>query len=130
MASKIIIFLDKNIKIILVSLFLVICVGIYIQFDNQKEILKNLEVTTGTVTDVRYISRGAYALHYKYVVNNNTYKNNIGIEKFIGNNKKLGCLGCSFKVYYSSENPEKSRIFLAEFEKYKTTVEFVNFPDQ
>ena len=93
-------------------------------------ILKNLEVTTGTVTDVRYISRGAYALHYKYVVNNNTYKNNIGIEKFIGNNKKLGCLGCSFKVYYSSENPEKSRIFLAEFEKYKTTVEFVNFPDQ
>lgn len=97
------------------------------QYFYYKEINENKKETIGYIESVDYRSRGAYSIVYLYYVAGKRYKNSIGINKFYGYNKRKGCVGCTFKVYYSSKDPSKSSIRLGKYEEYKRTVEFGQF---
>lgn len=128
---------DNNKKVILlIGKYLAIClciaiiIGIVNQYFYYKEVRDYKEKTDGVVVKLAYASRGAYTLTYKYNVNKKVYINKVGVEGFIGENGKKGCVGCTFKVNYSSKDHEKSRIYLGKYEKNKRTVEFLDFEDQ
>lgn len=97
------------------------------QYFYYKEINENKKETIGVVEKFEYSSRGLYTLFYKYEVNNKPYKHTIGTSGFYGYNKRKGCVGCTFKVYYSSKDPSKSSIRLGKYEEYKRTIEFGQF---
>lgn len=100
------------------------------QFFYYKEIYNNKRETAGVVTKIEYTSRGSYTLSYTYQVNEKIYENHFGVSGFIGDNGKKGCVGCTFRVYYSSKDHEKSRLYLGKYERHKTTVEFFDFEDE
>lgn len=94
-------------------------------YNSQLDIKKNEVTTTGKIIELfgKYQSR--YGLLYEYYVNGKKYEGSVGITPFDCENGKKACVGSEFTVYYSSKNPENSRIDLGKYEKYKTTVEFV-----
>jgi hypothetical protein len=106
-------------------IFVVVLIGILFQYNEQKEIEKYKEQATGKVTVFLYEARLDYGIIYEYYVDNKRYTNQIGVSFFKCDNGRKGCIGSEFPVYYSSKNPQYSRIDLGKYEKYKTTVEFV-----
>lgn len=114
-----------RVKVILGILGLIILVGIYRQYFLQKNISEHKEETIGKVIDFESINMRRYSLKYEYSIGDNQYQGEIGVSYFECDNGKKGCVGKEFPVYYSSENPQYSRIDLGKYEKYKTTVEFV-----
>ncbi|UOK41632.1 MULTISPECIES: hypothetical protein [Flavobacterium] len=119
-------FFDKYGKYIIIAAVLLILISTGKQFFYYKEIKDYKKETIGLIEDFKYTSRGSYNLIYSYKVNNENYKNTIGTSGFFGDNKRKGCIGCEFKVLYSSKDPKKSSIRLGKYEKYKRTVEFVD----
>lgn len=97
------------------------------QFFYYNEIIENKKETIGVVYKIKYTSRGDNSLYYYYYVNTKKYYGATSVNSFYGYNKRKGCVGCSFKVYYSSKDPSKSSIRLGEYEEYKRTVEFGQF---
>jgi hypothetical protein len=95
------------------------------QYLGQKDISENKEQTTGKIIEFKYINMTDYAIVYKYDVKGRYYLGRTGVSFFKCDNGKDGCVGSEFTVYYSSKNPQHSRIDLGKYEKYKTTVEFV-----
>ncbi|SHK03287.1 DUF3592 domain-containing protein [Pseudozobellia thermophila] len=114
-----------RVKVILGILGLIILVGICRQYFMQKNISEHKEETIGKVIDFESINMRRYSLKYEYSIGDNQYQGEIGVSYFECDNGKKGCVGQEFPVYYSSENPQYSRIDLGKYEKYKTTVEFV-----
>lgn len=120
-------FIIKHIYTIVGIIILFIFFTIFKQYFYYDEIRLNKKETIGTIYKIRYSSRGSYQLYYHYEIDNVKYYGSTGIENFVGDNGRKGCVGCSFKVYYSSKDKQKSTIRLGKYEKYKTKVEFVNF---
>ncbi|WP_282057272.1 DUF3592 domain-containing protein [Maribacter luteus] len=104
-------------------LVLVLCIlyGTYKQYD----IADNQKKTNGEILEFYHSTRARYGLKYRYWVGDKEYIGSTGVSPFKCDNGKKGCVGQEFPVYYSSENPQYSRIDLGKYEKYKTTVEFV-----
>ncbi len=127
--TKYIYFINKYGKYIVGVAIVLILISIVNQFFYYKEIKDYKKETIGFIEDFEYDSRGSYTLIYSYKVNNQNYKNTIGTSGFFGDNKRKGCVGCEFKVFYSSKNPNKSSIRLGKYETHKTTVEFGLFDD-
>lgn len=121
--------LEKYGKYIISLFFIIILFFIIKQYFYYREIKVNQKETIGLIEKMEYDSRGSYSLYYNYNVNGVNYKNTIGTSGFYGYNKKKGCVGCEFKVFYSSKNPNKSSIRLGKYENYKTTVEFGLFDE-
>lgn len=119
-------FLDRYGKYIIGVAILLILISIGKQYFYYKEIKDNKRETTGIIERIEYNSRGANTLYFSYIVDGNSFRNNIGVNSFYGHNKRKGCVGCEFKVLYSSKDPKKSSIRLGKYEKYKRTVEFVD----
>jgi hypothetical protein len=109
----------------LIIIGLIIVVGTMFQYFEQKDISENKKTTKGEIIEIDHLTSASYTLRYKYEVNGKEYFNNIGINFFRCDNGKDGCIGSEFTVYYSSKNPQHSRIDLGKYEKFKTTVEFV-----
>ncbi|MDB2555598.1 hypothetical protein N9X55_02520 [Flavobacteriaceae bacterium] len=95
--------------------------AIYIQVD----VKNNKEVTTGKIIKLTRGYQARYGLIYEYNIEGKRYTGQIGIDPFLCDDGTKNCVGKEFVVYYSSKNPENSRIDLGKYEKYKTTVEFV-----
>lgn len=122
--NKLIGFLEKYKRYIISFFFLIIFFFIFKQYLFYKEIKDNKEETIGYIINIRYRSRGAYSVKYIYYVQGEKHENSIGTSGFYGNNKRKGCVGCKFPVYYSSKDPTKSSIRLGKYEKFKRTCEF------
>ena len=103
-------------------LILVLCLlyTVYKQYD----IAENKQKTNGEVIQFYHSTKARYGLKYSYLVNGKEYIGSTGVSPFKCNDGSKGCVGPSFTVYYSIDNPEYSTIDLGEYEKYKTTVEF------
>lgn len=111
-------------KIILGGFVVIVLVLFGYEFYKQKNILNNQVKTEGKIIDFLHINRARYAVKYEYSVNAKKYIGQVGISPFKCDNGKEGCVGQNFTVYYSSENPSYSKIYLEKYEKYKTKVEF------
>lgn len=127
--NKLKVFFTRYGKYIIGIAITLIIIFIANQFFYYKEIRDYKKQTIGLIEDFKYTSRGSYNLIYSYKVNNQNYKNTIGTSGFLGDNKRKGCIGCEFKVFYSSKNPSKSSIRLGKYENHKRTVEFGLFDD-
>ena len=95
--------------------------SIYIQID----VKNNKEVTQGKIIKFIREYQARYGLKYEYYIDGVRYTGQIGIDPFECDDGTKNCIGKEFTVYYSSKNPENSRIDLGKYEKHKTTVEFV-----
>lgn len=90
----------------------------------QYEIAHNQLKTDGEVIEFYHTSKARFGLKYRYRVENEEYIGLVGVSPFKCADGSTGCVGQQFTVYYSSINPQYSKIDLGEYEKYKTTVEF------
>jgi hypothetical protein len=124
--EKLKVFFERYGKYLVFTFVFLILISIGKQFLYYKEIKDYQKETVGLIEEYEYSSRGSYTLVYSYKVNNENFKNTIGTSGFYGDNKRKGCVGCEFKVLYSYKDPKKSSIRLGKYEKYKTTVEFVD----
>ena len=109
---------NKNIFWLILFVFIII---LYVSYENNsyyKEISKNKKETIGEVVDFHY-SNKEYRLKYKYKADNIEFENIISTRFFRCKDGTKGCIGKTFKVYYSSKNPEKSDIDLEEYNKFK-----------
>lgn len=104
-----------------VFLFFVISLNVYKQYD----IKKNSKNSIGKIIKFEKSGKSNFNLIYEYFVDGNRYTGQTGIDPFICDDGTKNAIGKQFKVYYSSKNPENSRIDLGKYEKFKTTVEFV-----
>ena len=98
--------------------------GVMRQVVRQKDIQENKKKVVGKVTDLKGANLRRFILKYEYIINNETYKWSTAVSFFKCEDGNKGCIGKKFTVYYSSKNPEYSRIYLGKYEKYKTEVEF------
>ena len=127
--EKVLLFIEKYKKVLITLIFILIFLPISKQFFYFSEIKKNKKETIGVISKIKYTSRGDNSLYYYYMINGKKYEGITSVNSFYGYNKKKGCVGCEFKIYYSSKNPNKSTIRLDKYEKYKRTVEFGLFDD-
>ena len=97
----------------------------FIQYKDERDLEINKKMTKGKIIKLSRKYQARYGLVYEYYVKNIRYTGNVGISPFICDDGTKNCIGQEFPVYYSSKNPENSRIDLGNYEKYKTTVEFV-----
>ncbi len=118
-------FIKKYYGIVLLLIVLgIIVIGTIKQYYRQKEIALYRQKTIGQVIDLEHDTKANYSLEYSYVVDDVKYNGIVGVEFFKCSDGTKGCVGKKFYVYYSSKNPEYSRIYLGKYEKHKTTVEF------
>lgn len=102
-------------------IFLMTIIILYVVYNKNSyhnEINYNKEETIGEIVDFHY-SNVQYALTYSYKVNNIEFEKIIYTRFFRCKDGTKGCVGKTFKVYYSSKNPEKSDIDLEEYNKFK-----------
>ncbi len=102
-------------------IFFMLVIIIYVVYDKisyQNEIKDNKKITTGIVVDFHF-SKNAYTLTYKYKVDNIDYEKEFTTSFFRCKDGTKGCVGKTFKVYYSSKNHDKSEIDLGEYNKFK-----------
>lgn len=116
-----------NKKILSLLVFFVSIFSLLIwNYFKQSQIKEYSNRTMGKVIKFKSVGGGArYSISYVYYVDAEKYVGHTGISFFKCDNGKKGCVGNEFTVYYSSKNPEYSRIDLGKYEKYKTTVEFI-----
>ena len=110
-----------------IILVLIVLIGLGIlgrQYFREKNIFENQGQTKGIIMEFKKKAKGGSGVKYKYKVNDVWYYGSIGVHAFWCENGKKGCVGEEFTVYYSTENPEYSRIDLGKYEKYKATLEF------
>jgi len=113
---------DKLIPAIII--FSLIGGGLIWNTIKRNDLDEHQKITNGKITSfykiggkIRY-----YGLVYEYQVDDNQYKGFESVEYFecIENEKIIaGCVDRTFKVRYSSNNPENSILDLGEFNKYK-----------
>ncbi|MDO3696015.1 hypothetical protein QVZ41_14275 [Wenyingzhuangia sp. chi5] len=112
---------NKRIKYIpLILLSLLITYSAFRQYEIQKYKAKVI----GVVTKISFTGNFRYSLDYEYTVNDVKYIGSVGVSNFICDDGTKGCVGKKFEIYYSTKNPEYSRIYLGKYEKNKQTVEF------
>jgi len=92
--------------------------GIYNNTVNKNK-LKNFNITQGIITEFSYDNYG-YFLGYKYSVDSIEYHGNVDATYFKCEDGVPGCLGKTFEVKYSVEDPSISEIDLGEYNKYKS----------
>jgi len=84
-------------------------------YDNEIE--SNKELTIGVITNYQF-SNYAYSLSYEYMVNEKKYQKIISTSFFKCKDGSKGCVGKKFPVYYSKNDPTKSKIDLGKFNKF------------
>ncbi|MBG7613378.1 hypothetical protein IU405_14085 [Polaribacter sp. BAL334] len=109
---------NKNTFWFIFLMFIIILYVVYNKNSYQNEINNNKEETIGEIVDFHY-SNKEYRLIYMYKVDNIEFENIISTRFFRCKDGTKGCVGKTFKVYYSSKNPEKSDIDLEEYNKFK-----------
>ena len=117
--------LDKVVKLILLPF--VICLVFFIikscnqQRSDRKEIIFNLQYTTGIITYHKVNGHG-WSINYKYEVDGVSYINSQPRSGKIicGVWPSNSCLGRVKKVIYSKKNPEKSQMLATkrDYEEY------------
>lgn len=108
----------KNTFLFIISILLIIAYVIFKKESYYKEIKNNKEQVIGKVIKYQF-SEYDYLLTYNYKVDGIEYKNVISTSFFKCGDGTRGCVGRTFKVYYSSINPHKSDIDLEEYNKFK-----------
>lgn len=111
-------------KIFFVIVVLIVLCGTAFQYYKQENIKLNEVRTTGRIIKFSHKSAVRFGIEYEYYINGKSFIGHVGVSPFKCDNGKKGCVGEEFKVYYSTENPEYSRIDLGKYEQYKNTVEF------
>jgi hypothetical protein len=74
--------------------------------------------TTAVVTDFTFLRKTSYELEFKYVVDGKEYYNTEITSSFHCINGIRGCVGETFNVLYSREDPAVSRIDLDRYNKF------------
>lgn len=109
---------NKNTFWLVLFMFIIVLYVAYNKNSYHNEINNNKKTTMGVVVDFQY-SNHKYILTYKYKVDNIDYEKEFTTSFFRCKDGTKGCVGKTFKVYYSSKNPEKSDIDLGEYNKLK-----------
>jgi hypothetical protein len=117
--------MSKNKFLPLIGIILIFLILFLMDYKEQSELKENKISTTGKIIKIKSKYQARYSLVYEYYVNDKKYEGSVGITPFDCDSGKRGCVGSEFTVYYSSINPENSRIDLGMYEEFKTTVEFV-----
>lgn len=96
---------------------------------DQYQIKINRAETIGIVTKFKSGGGGArYSISYSFKVNGKKYIGHMGVSSFKCKDGSKKCvIGKNFKVIYSEKNPEYNWIDLGEYDKYRTTVKFIEF---
>lgn len=118
--------MEKKKIYIVIGIAILFTLLFFRDYKNELDIKNKKKTTTGKIIEFREHYQAWYSIVYEYVVDNKTYEGHTGVNFFKNDNGKTGAVGDEFVVYYSSKNPKNSRIDLGKYEKYKTTVEFVN----
>lgn len=98
--------------------------GVLTQYYEHQEIKRYKKETVGNIIDFQHVNLTRYYIKYEYQVDDVIHIGRTGVEKFECDDGKLGWMGHSFRVKYSSKNPSKSIIDLEKYEKYQRTVKF------
>jgi len=116
---------EKKLGRIVAGIFFTITTIVFIfHLYKQYDISKNKAKTTGKIIECLIVNRSK-GIIYEYYVNNVRYTGEVGTSIFRCDDGTKCCIGKEFTVYYSSKNPQYSRIDLGKYEKHKTTVEFI-----
>lgn len=110
--------------IVFSAIVLIIIIRTFIQYQDDQEIKRYKGITEATIIEFKHINLTRYSIFYEYQVGDKKYKGRTGVEWFKCDDGKLGCVGHTFKLSYSTKNPSKSTIHLGKYEKHKGTVEF------
>jgi len=117
--------MEKNKILAIFSVCALILILYFREYSKQTDIKNNTKITSGRLLELRSKYKASFALIYEYYVDEKRYTSSVGISPFKCDDGRKNCIGKKFTVYYSSKNPENSRIDLGKYEKYKTTVELV-----
>jgi hypothetical protein len=115
---------NKIDNIAIVSIIVFIFFMLFSDEIDNLEIKNNKGITSGKILRKYYTTSGG-VLEYEYTVNKIKYIGSVGVKKFIGHNNTNGCIGCEFDVFYSTKNPEKSKINLSKYNKYNRSLQFI-----
>ena len=110
--------------VVVTAIFLTVIIGIIMQYQEDQEIKRYRRTTEATIIKFEHINLSDYYIKYKYKVEGKEYIGRTGVEYFKCDDGKLGCVGHTFMVSYSSNDPSKSNIHLGKYEKHERTVEF------
>jgi len=116
-------FISKNEKNLIILVLIVgISLGYYfINYKQSRELDLYGDYTTAIIARHTTASGGRNVIEFVYTVQGIKYRNSRRVRFFRcneeGNNRKF-CLGKTFKVKYSRENPEISDIDLGKYEIY------------
>lgn len=110
--------------IVFSAIVLIIIIRTFIQYQDDQEIKRYKGTTEATIIEFKHVNLTYYYIKYKYKVEKEEYIGETGVRWFKCDDGKLGCVGHTFKLSYSTKNPSKSTIHLGKYEKHKGTVEF------
>lgn len=104
--------ISKYLGWVLTLVFLVvIAVKLYNDYNDSNEIDANTSITEGEIVDYYIVGTHSPHLIYRYTVEGKEYTETLKLfSKFKGCEETKECIGRKFTVYYSSKNPEKSKI--------------------
>ncbi|RYH76124.1 hypothetical protein EVU94_03960 [Flavobacteriaceae bacterium 144Ye] len=105
---------NKLLDYIVVGILIgMVSIGLY-KNTKDKKLLKEFELTKGTITKFKYCNY-SYCAEYEYVVNGKKHIGTFVASYFECPDKSKGCLGKEFNVKYSIKKPNISEI---DLEKY------------
>jgi hypothetical protein len=106
---------------------ILVCSLMYFTVYEQYQIKINKAETIGVISKFKSGGGGVrYSISYSFKVNNKKYYGHMGVTSFKCKNGKKACVGKEFKIYYSKKNPNYNWIDLSEYDKYRTTVKFID----
>ena len=113
-------------KFIVLIIILIISFLAYRGVSKDLEIKNNKMTTIGKIVKLQPSVKARFYIEYSYIVKGKKYRNTVRVHNdFKCDSGVKYCVGEEFTVYYSSKNPENSRINLGKYEKFKSKVEFI-----
>ena len=106
------------------GMIIIIFIIFVVEYNKQSDLENNKKNTLGKIIRLQPSFKIRYTIEYEYHVEGKSYIGAVRVTPFKCDDGTKYCIGSEFKVYYSSKNPEYSRIDLGKYEKYKTKLEF------
>lgn len=109
----------KDSKALLVFILLIIASIIIYIINKEKELSDYKKTTSAKITDYYTTERGKKYIEYVFFVHGKKYTGRERVSSFKCRNGKAGCVGITFKVFYSSIDPSNCSIDLGKYNKFK-----------
>lgn len=97
---------DKSFWVLILSIAVIFCYGLFHSISKKNQLKDNPSYTTGQIVKKYKILKRGYYVHYKYIVNKRVFE---GSQKLSIDQKSVK-IGDVFEVVYSLENPDYSEL--------------------